>query len=509
MTPELLHPDDAAETEIEVAVPAGSTRFRVRDPPPEVDHLLHEELAYFMDGAEWSAAYDNGQWDGYVRLYDKTDHTAPVGLLDRATSVLESRGYSVTVTEPGRFSADSINVAWNFGHDLRDYQRRAVESTLSAGGGIVSIPTGGGKTVVALKIVELAAKRSIVFVHTKELLRQWADEVRDVLGVDPGVIGDGEWSEGPVTVASMQTLASRGTDGLSNYGVAVYDECHSTSAADTMHDIGLAVDAGLRVGLSATPWRDVDGEELKIEGAVGGLAAEVSAEELIDAGHLARPEFRLIDPADYGDPETPDPLADYQDAYRQCVELAEVRNLAVADTAAELADDGYSVLVSVDRLAQGHLLRFALDGSMTRRNLLDALRDPDDDPVDVAEKVAAAEAAEKVGDHSVAFLSGDDDTATRTDVLDAFDRGEVDILVSTLLKEGVDLPSINAVLLAEAGKSDTAKIQTVGRALRPSNGDHAVVADIRDRGEYLGEHFDVRRQAFADYYGEYGPEVDR
>ena len=489
-----------------VHITVGAARFRLENPTDEIDTLLYNELAYFVDGAEFSKAYRNG-WDGYSRLYDRQAKTAPVGLLDRAKAIINEHGYSVSVESLDVPDPNPIDVSWRFDHDLRDYQRESVESVLSNGGGVVSLPTGAGKTVVALKVFESVRQRAIVFVHTQELLYQWADEIRDVLEVEPGVIGNDEWSEGPVTVAMMQTLDSRGTDDLGTYSVAVFDECHRTSAAETMHNVGLSVDAPLRVGLSATPWREVTGEELRIEGAVGDEAINVSAEKLIDAGHLARPEFRYITPRDYGDQSEPSNLQSWPTVYRNHVVLSSTRNKGVASTAAALARDGYTVLVSVDRLTQGHLLRFMLNGEVGRRETLRALRSDEDDPSDVAGKVDAVERHPTVADIGASFLHGGNNTAERDKTIKSFAAGDIPILISTLLGEGVDLPSINAVVLAEGGKSDTAKIQTVGRALRPANGDHAVIADVRDRGAFIGDHFEARRQAFADYYGSYGPDI--
>lgn len=480
--------------QVEVVVPEGHSSFVVENPTDRIDDLLDDALAYEAPNAEHVPAYQQGHWDGYKRLYEGDDHAAPVGLLDRATDVLEARGYTTTVTVENGTTDDSIDVEWRFDGDLRDYQRDAVDSVIHNRGGVVAIPTGGGKTLVGLKLVKRIGRRALVAVHTQELLYQWGERVRDVLGVDPRLIGDGNWSEGPVTVAVMQSLISRGANAIEGeYGTLLFDECHRTGAAEKMHEIGMDVDAGWRVGLSATPWRNVDGGELKIEGAAGPVVAEVSAEELIEAGHLARPKFRVIDPADYGEQRTADKDDEYHEAYRRCIELSSVRNQAVAAAAADLADDGYQVLVTVDRLNQGKLLEYALSGTEI------------DDPA----ARAVARNIDSLGGYAATFLSGQDPTDRRQDVVDAFGRGQIDILVSTLLKEGADIPRINAIVLSGGGQSDIEKIQRVGRALRPANGDHAVVADVRDRGRFFGNHFEERRKAFADYYGRFGPERHR
>lgn len=465
-----------ATAEAAVSILVGPAKFRVQSAPEAVHDILDDSLAYEYPDAQWSDAYQSGRWDGKQRLYDRSDHTAAVGLLGRAQDTLESEGYSVEVTDDRGGPGKPIETEWNFDHPLREYQREAVESAHEAGGGIVSLPTGAGKTVVALRMIHDVGRRSIVFVHTKELLYQWCERIRDVLDVEPGMIGDGNSSEGPVTVAIMDSLVSQGTEDLADYGVVVMDECHRTSAADTFHEAGQSVDAAFRVGLSATPWRRVSGEEMKIEGAVGSVAFEKVAPDLIEAGHLARPEWKTVDPADFGEQDTPYAGDDWsRDLYTWNIVECTARNDAIADTVTDLANDGRSVLVPVDRKRHGEMLETRLSGS---------------------------------GGVTPAYLCGEHDADRRHQVLGSFGSGDVNVLITTLVKEGVDLPSINAVVLACGGKSSVKLIQIIGRALRPENGETAIVVDLRDRGKYFGEHFESRQEAFRDYYGGFGPGVD-
>lgn len=498
-----FRPGEGYSGTIKLVVPDGYTWFFVRNPTQEIDRLLDSELSYFQPGAEYSDRYKSGMWDGYVHLYNTDNHGSSIGLLDRATELIEDLGFDVNVIVEGDRSGPQIETEWAFDHPLREYQKMAVNSAIANEGGVISFPTGSGKTVVGMRLIHEIGQKAIVFVHTKELLYQWADEIRDNLDVEPGLIGDGQWSEGPVTIAIMQTLLSRGTDDLDDYGTMIFDECHRTSAAEMMHEIGMNIDTEWRIGLSATPWRRTSGEEMKIEGAVGGVAANVSAEHMIDEGFLSKPEFEIIDPANFGEQATATAGEDFQDVYRRCIEFEPLRNRVIAKKASELARQGYSVLINVDRISQGVLLKYALSDL----ELPDAIDRADLDE-NKQNMFAAAAAALPVNDHNAEFLSSSDGTDHRQDVLEKFADNEIPILISTLIKEGVNIPSMNAVILAEGKKSDIAKIQTIGRALRPSNGDHAIIVDIEDRGSYLGSHFSQRMAAYNEYYGVYGPDGD-
>ena len=79
----------------------------------------------------------------------------------------------------------------------RPYQRDAVRRWLEAEGrGVVVLPTGAGKTIVAMMAMEAVGARTLVVVPTIELLRQWRTGLTEKLGVPAesvGVIGGGEY----------------------------------------------------------------------------------------------------------------------------------------------------------------------------------------------------------------------------------------------------------------------------------------------------------------------------
>ncbi len=83
----------------------------------------------------------------------------------------------------------------------------------------------------------------------------------------------------------------------------------------------------------------------------------------------------------------------------------------------------------------------------------------------------------------VAYLHSDVDTLDRSDILRDLRMGVYDVLVGiNLLREGLDLPEVNLVAILDADKegflrSDTALIQTIGRAARHQDGRVIMYAD--------------------------------
>jgi superfamily II DNA or RNA helicase len=139
---------------------------------------------------------------------------------------------------------------------LRDYQERAVDAILITHQGIVQAPTGSGKTVLALEAFRRSRQRTLVLVNSRHIAKQWRDRCEEHLGFSPGMIGEGEFSIQPITIAINQTLWSR-RDKLSSlfwnsFGFVCVDECHH-APANTFKDIIERFPAAFRIGISATP----------------------------------------------------------------------------------------------------------------------------------------------------------------------------------------------------------------------------------------------------------------
>ena len=83
----------------------------------------------------------------------------------------------------------------------------------------------------------------------------------------------------------------------------------------------------------------------------------------------------------------------------------------------------------------------------------------------------------------VQYLHSDIDTLSRSDIIYDLRRGRYDVLVGiNLLREGLDLPEVSLVIILDADKegflrSESALIQTIGRAARHQQGQVIMYAD--------------------------------
>ncbi len=128
-------------------------------------------------------------------------------------------------------------------------------------------------------------------------------------------------------------------------------------------------------------------------------------------------------------------------------------------------------------------------------------------------KKMAEELTDYLKEHSVKvkYMHSDIDTLERVDIVNGLRLGEFDVLCGiNLLREGLDLPEVKLVAILDADKegflrSDTALIQTIGRAARNAEGRVIMYADkMTDSMKRAIQETERRRKAQKDYNEKHG-----
>lgn len=167
----------------------------------------------------------------------------------------------------GMYSSTTRNVTqtpdnyWTFNGKLRDVQIPVVDSFLkpTPRDGIISLHTGGGKTVCALYIASQVKLPTLIIVHNTFLRDQWFERIGMFLpNARIGRIqGDKIEVEGKdVIVAMLQTLSMKDLDisTFKSIGLVIVDECHHI-ASEVFVQALPKVTSKYMLGLSATPSR--------------------------------------------------------------------------------------------------------------------------------------------------------------------------------------------------------------------------------------------------------------
>jgi superfamily II DNA or RNA helicase len=179
--------------------------------------------------------------------------------LPRFFGLQEFGGPDVSLIPEG----DDINVP--FTGDLRDYQVHIVDTYMRAarkeggGGGLLEIPCGRGKTVIALNIMSLLKKKTLIIVHKSFLMSQWISRMEQFIpsariGKIQGQVIDIEGKD--VVIGMLQSLSMKEypQNMFSSFGLTVVDECHHISSEVFSRSL-LKIVTKYTLGLSATMQR--------------------------------------------------------------------------------------------------------------------------------------------------------------------------------------------------------------------------------------------------------------
>jgi superfamily II DNA or RNA helicase len=178
-------------------------------------------------------------------------------------------------------------VSFQFNAILREHQIIAVEAAAKKDIGVIVAPPGTGKTIIGLKIITDKQQPSLIIVHRKTLMDQWAERIEAFLGIpqhEIGKIGQGKSKIGKsITIATIQSFSKilenpESTKILDIFGTVIVDECHRIPAETYRKSIS-RLNSYYLYGLTATPFRKYnDGKLIFIH--LGEIISEIKHEDI-------------------------------------------------------------------------------------------------------------------------------------------------------------------------------------------------------------------------------------
>ena len=186
--------------------------------------------------------------DKYLKL--------PRGTYEYLVNLCKTNNIKIIKTDK-RSKGEKINISFN--GKLREEQQLALDKLLKYDNGILSAPTGFGKTVIGCKLIEERKVNTLILVNKLQLLKQWQDRIKEFLNIDE--VGEISGKKKNITniidVASIKSLWNNGDvlDIAKNYGMIIIDECHHTAAYTFEQAINTG-NAKYVYGISATPERE-------------------------------------------------------------------------------------------------------------------------------------------------------------------------------------------------------------------------------------------------------------
>jgi len=162
--------------------------------------------------------------------------------------------------------SQGLDIDVSFTQTLRDYQEKIINVYMNhirlgeegggGGGGILEVPCGAGKTIMALNICSRIKKKTLILVHKEFLMNQWIDRIRDFIpsarvGKIQGKIFDIENKD--IVIGMIQTMYDRPypPNTFASFGLTISDEVHRVGSEEFSKTL-LKVVTPYMLGISAT-----------------------------------------------------------------------------------------------------------------------------------------------------------------------------------------------------------------------------------------------------------------
>lgn len=428
---------------------------------------LKPEFSYFLPRSIHSKAYRKGHWDGFVCLLkyrkEREEAVLSTGLYSRLL-----KNFSRMNRERDGFDYDLIDdrpeyelvefctyedISNHVGKPfhLRYFQEDALDQIMRHRRGLVVAPPRAGKTIVAMELFRRTSLPMLYVVWSLSVAEQAVKNFKDFLpGVKVGRVYDGIVDiEGcHIVVATAQSLAwafdlnfKKGEKPTKPRGEKketvlkesqykkVRNKCYDSRCVvwDEAHHVGIGVardlsqefvDAQYVVGLTGTPWRE-DGADLLLEHVIGPILYHLPYSEAVEAGIILPLDVLILS---FRAAEV------LQDSYQQVYEDVIVQDQRYHDLVTGVVDHfrnkGRTVAVIVAREQHG-------------KKLTDW----------------------KTGISQSVFVYGESTKTERKRAWSLIESRDGTCIVSTLLDEAIDLPSLDVIVVADVRKSGIKAMQ--------------------------------------------------
>jgi superfamily II DNA or RNA helicase len=358
--------------------------------------------------------------------------------------------------------------------------------------GVVVLPTGTGKTYLAILAIERTARPALVVTPTIDLLRQWYDELTAAFDVPVGLMGGGDYEIQPLTVTTYDSAYIHLERWGNRFGLLIFDECHHLPGPSyALAAVGSL--APFRLGLTATPER-ADGQEEQLPRLIGPIVYRREIRQL--AGEFLadyRTERVYVDLS----PEEEERYRKAREQYRRFVEERGIAMSAPQGWQRFLRETYRSAEGRAAFLAYREQKTLALAAPAKLRTLAKLLDRHRHDRVLIF-TYDNATVYRIARQFLLPAITHQTKTKERRQILQRFHAGEYPILVtSQVLNEGVDIPAANVGIILSGTGSVREHVQRLGRLLRKQGDKQALLYEVVTRGTAEEFTSDRRRQHHA------------
>ena len=402
------------------------------------------------------------------------------GLFKEIISFLESKHYSFQVNpevyqafKPGfkDFNITSLKIPF------REYQEKAIHSSITQGRGMIILPTASGKTLVMAGLIQnlisLLNKENpkiMVIVPSIQLVEQTSDDF-----LNYGLESISKWSGNNkpdfsknILIAGTQILLSKSSDLsiLNDIDIFLCDEAHGIRRGNNINKIFSLLKTPYKFGFTGTmPSSHID--QWNIIGKFGPINYEEKTIDLKNQTYISNFQViilkikhsRVSITNDYSNPALM-----YQEELEYLINNDQ-RNGIIANLALNLPSN---TIIMADRIQHGVLLEAKLR-SLNKNN------------------------------RQIFFIQGSTEMEERESIRKIMnDNNDIIVIaISKIFSTGINIPNLHNVIFGSAGKAKIKIMQSIGRALRlhPTK-KTANIFDIADDTKYGKIHLKERKKLY-------------
>jgi superfamily II DNA or RNA helicase len=360
----------------------------------------------------------------------------------------------------------------------RPYQSEAIAAWQRARGrGVVVLPTGAGKSHLAVLAIDDKRRHALVVAPTLDLVRQWYDLLTLSFGGPVGLVGGGEHDLRPLTVATYDSAFLHMDHMGARFGLVVFDECHHLPSGS----FALAAKGCLapyRLGLTATPER-ADGRDADFPDLIGPIVYRKDIVEL-SGDYLADYDVEQV---------SIELTAEEREVYE--LERAIYRGFLGKNGIRMSSPAGWGEFIMLSaRSAEGRRamlayrtqrrLAFAASGKLEYLEHLLFVHRRDRIILFTQDNATAYEISRRF---LVPAITHQTKVKERSHILAGLAEGSYGgVVTSRVLNEGVDVPDANVAVVLSGSGSVREHVQRLGRILRKKDGKRAILYELVTEG---------------------------
>lgn len=395
-----------------------------------------------------------------AKLYTKSSggEIFLAGLLPGLQKYCTDQNISLEIIDSNPIKKLEVNDPHIPGFNIKEgkysYQYELIKKALADQRGVIKAATGSGKTAVMLGVLSgLPVCPTLMLSNTYVPLTQFKKSL-DKSGLP----------KDHIEVMTIQSAYRKSEEFLDRFDIILIDECHEGfNSLDCMYGKLLVKTlAPVRLGFTATLPNEEVGRKY-LEGFLGPVLGEFTIQEGLEVGVLAKPKIIIREI-----PETKSfNRMPYRDVYKEAVVNGRALNHQVVLDVKEALDAGETSLVLVQEIQHGYYI------------------------VDMAKRLF---------DLDMIFVRGETDADTREKIRIAMNEKKIKAVVATaVFRKALDIPSLQNVMNACGGMSETVTLQAIGRGLRITDDKKEVrIYDyFNPSNHYLIKHFGKRISMYS------------